>query len=730
MNGAEGTTQAGPGKWLAARWRLWLTIFLLSALGMLSRCGPATAPVTSSPTPEGAPGSVRIDVRPHGAQVSIDGLRSGTTPLSAELSAGSHTVEVQAPGYEPLVQVVDLGAGEEVVLEGQLAPLTKTPASEVMPTSTLRPTATPPNGRDLPSSLPDLLVERARIEIEEPGPCTTGPAPLGLRAVVANRGEADAGPFVVQINDSRVQVPQGLPAGEMVEVWAAGYAAGSENRVVVDVDAHVEESDEDNNVFAQMVPIPTPIVTCTPAPAEPATGSPPPTSTPAAASFVNVREGQFTIATYPYTNFLQQARNETYNVTYQVLDRPAYEASNPMPVQVTYRTLIVENPYLQLTFLPDLGGRLYQVVYKPSGHNLTYRNPVLKPSPWGPAEQGWWLAAGGIEWCLPVEEHGYEWGVPWQISTRPDEQGVTVLLRDSEAADRVRAEIAVRLEADAAAFTIRPRLENPTGAPRAVKYWTNAMLAPGGANAPSADLRFVLPAAVETVTIHSRGDDDLPAYDEPMSWPLFGGQDMSRLGNWNRWLGFFEDPARGEFLAVYDEGYDEGMVRVFDPDVARGAKVFAFGWTDPIAADNWTDDGSGYVEIHGGPAPTFDDSVTLPAGGSLQWTETWYPVAGLGRLCFANTVAALSLSAGGGQAKVGVAVPRPWSGRLLLLLDGQELWRQVVDLQPAQAFRATVPLDDGVPATNLILRLEGADGQAVAQVRAGECAPGPDQGPD
>ncbi|MEJ2211045.1 MAG: DUF5107 domain-containing protein, partial [Anaerolineae bacterium] len=341
-----------------------------------------------------------IDVRPHGAQVSVDGLRSGTTPISVELPAGTHTVEVQAPGYESLIQTVDLGAGQEVVLDSQLAPLATTPASEARPTSTLRPTSTPQD-RDLPPSLPDLLVERVKIEMEVPGPCTTGPAPLGVRAVIANRGEADAGPFVVQINDSQVQVPQGLPAGQTIEVWAEGYAAGSENRVLVDANSQVEESDVDNNLFAQMVPIPTPVVTCTPQPAAegPATGSPPPSPTPTPPPFIAVRESQFSIATYPYVDFLGETLNETYNMTYQVLDWDAYEAANPSPTRLTYRTIIVENEYLQLTFLPDLGGRLYQIVSKSTGHNETYRNPVLKPSPWGPPEQGWWLAAGGIEWC-------------------------------------------------------------------------------------------------------------------------------------------------------------------------------------------------------------------------------------------------------------------------------------------------------------------------------------------
>jgi hypothetical protein len=286
----------------------------------------------------------------------------------------------------------------------------------------------------------------------------------------------------------------------------------------------------------------------------------------------------------------------------------------------------------------------------------------------------------------------------------------------------VRAEVAVRLEAHAAAFTIRPRLENPTETSVPVKYWTNAMLAPGGRNAPSADLVFVLPKEVTAVTIHSRGDDELPGYNERLSWPTFQGQDLSRLGTWNRWLGFFEDPACGGFMATYDEGYDEGMVRIFPADVARGAKVFGVGWRDPIPAENWTDDGSSYVEIHGGPAPTFDQSITLPAGDSLQWTETWYPVAGMGQLCFANERAALNLHKSGDQAELAVTVPRPWSGTLLLLLDGQEQWRQAVSLQPGQSFRHTVALGESMPDAGLVLRLEGPGGQVVAQVREDACA--------
>jgi hypothetical protein len=429
-----------------------------------------------------------------------------------------------------------------------------------------------------------------------------------------------------------------------------------------------------------------------------------------------MREGRIDIPTYNYASFVTQGWNDQFQMAYPVLDRAAYEASTPTASAVSYSTFVVENEYLRLTFLPELGGRLYEVLYKPTGHPVTYRNPVLKPSPWGPPEQGWWLAAGGFEWCLPVEEHGYEWGTPWKLSASGDGQSVTVLLRDSSEPNRVQAEIAIRLQGGHSLFTIRPRLENHADTPMDVKYWTNAMLAPGGANAPSPDLHFVLPEAVTSVTVHSRGDDWLPGYNERMPWPAFNATDLSRLGNWNRWLGFFEDPAAGSFAAVYDRAYDEGMVRIADPSVTQGVKGFAFGWQDPIPASNWTDGQSSYVELHAGPAPTFDDSVTLSPGGHLQWTETWYPAAGLGGIRYANELAALNLLSRDGQVQFAVAVTRHWVGNIVVALNGEELWRQESTIVPGKPYRNSISLGTAAPEIGrLTLRLEGSDGTPTAE---------------
>lgn len=599
--------------------------------------------------------------------------------------------------------------------------------------SIAQPTAPPAT----PAALPDLLPTRMNIQLETGGACNYTSTGLGVKVVIQNIGAGDAGPFAVEVNGVRQDVA-GVAAGATAQLWFGGLVSAGENVAVADAAGQVSESDEGNNRLAERLPIPTLPPTCTPAaptattiaastprptdpPASPvATPVPttpplPPSATPSPRpAAVTVRESTVTIPTYPYASYLSQSWNDTYGIAYATLDRDAYQAANPTPSDVIYRTLVLENSVLRLTFLPELGGRLYEVYYKPTDHRVTYRNPVLKPSPWGPAEQGWWLAAGGIEWCLPVEEHGYEWGVPWAAEITQDAGGATVTLRDTTADDRVRAAIAVRLEAEAGYFTIRPRLENPTGSALAIKYWTNAMLAPGGRNAPSSRLRFVLADAVTAVTVHSRGDDWLPGYNERLAWPVYQGVDFGRLGNWTRWLGFFEDPAAGDFMAVYDEEYDEGLVRVFPATVARGAKAFAFGWANPIAPANWTDDGSSYVEIHGGPAPTFDDTVTLPAGGHLEWTEIWYPVAGLGGLRYANAAAALQLTAQPGLVEVAIAVTRAWTGKAALLIDGAELWRDEVSLVPGQAVhRSFLPAQ--AYSGPVILRLTAADGSVLAE---------------
>ena len=431
----------------------------------------------------------------------------------------------------------------------------------------------------------------------------------------------------------------------------------------------------------------------------------PPTPTSAPTAATQFRVEQIEIPTYPYAQFLSAATDPAVSdYPLLALDRGAYDGSNPQPALVTYDLLVLENRYLRLSILPDLGGRIYECVFKPTGNDEFYRNPVIKPTHWGPAGSehpagaNWWLAAGGLEWGFPVEEHGYEWATKWEYKAKTlTDGGVTVSLTTGDQG-RPFAVVTVTLPPDSATFTVQPRIVDAGDAPFRFKWWDNAMLAPGAANAPGPDLCFILPGS--EVTVHSTGDESLPDPGQGMSWPLYDGRDLSRLGNWKQWLGAFARPsAQGNYVGVYDTAADEGMIRLATGDGARGVKIFAMGWESPIDWHNWTDDGSGYVELHGGLMPTFDDWAELGTGEQITWTETWFPVAGIGHVSYADDGGAVNLRRDGSHVVVGLFPNEPVRGRLEITVAGLDPIGRQVDLAPDRPFYEEISLDGAdVPA--------------------------------
>lgn len=464
----------------------------------------------------------------------------------------------------------------------------------------------------------------------------------------------------------------------------------------------------------------------TPSPAKP-TVSPTATATPTAtwdaSGGVQVNEGVITFSAYNYQAYQTNALDLLFNLAYNRFNYPAFLATPQATTQRTFTTVVMENDYLRLTFLPALGGRLYQVLFKPTGQTLFYNNKVLKPTNWGPAQQSGWLAVGGMEWALPVDEHGYEWGIPWQYSISRSSSSATIRLSDTTSSDRVRAQVSVTLPEHAAYFILHPRIENPTAAPLALQFWINAQVALNNKNV-SPDTEFILPA--DQVYVHSTGDAFIPPAavppdgamgpSAPIGWPVIGGRDLSFYSNWDDYLGVFLDSPQANFMGAYDHAGELGIARVFSPGQVGGAKLFAFG-PNFTQRNVYTDDGSDYFELWGGLPRTFfqNDNVTLAAGESREWEEYWVPFANTGGLSAATRDAVLGLSVRVGQANVGAAATNQGTrGALVLQRDGVEIKRWDLALEPGNAFRDQVAVPDG---GHLKLVLTDPDGTPLAETK-------------
>jgi hypothetical protein len=132
------------------------------------------------------------------------------------------------------------------------------PPPSVTPTGTITPSLT---STPTPSQLlPDLAIDMVRIELQVIS-CLSPGNPLGVRVFFDNIGQAASGSFVVNVNGA-TQTVSGLPASAGGAVFFAG--AGNPVTVTLDSTNLVTESNETNNTFSAMVPVPTAPLPCTP----------------------------------------------------------------------------------------------------------------------------------------------------------------------------------------------------------------------------------------------------------------------------------------------------------------------------------------------------------------------------------------------------------------------------------------------------------------------------------
>ncbi|HUS14206.1 MAG TPA: DUF5107 domain-containing protein [Chloroflexia bacterium] len=400
---------------------------------------------------------------------------------------------------------------------------------------------------------------------------------------------------------------------------------------------------------------------------------------------VSLGEAQVTLPTYGY---------EAGFVPPEAGRPAAYPGLNPAAVGPArprgYRLITLENRYLRLAIMPELGGRLYSVLYKATGHEELYRNPVVKPSPFG--ARGWWLGVGGAEWAFPTDEHGLLEYVPWTATSRRDGDGsATVTLQATDRQTGLQGTGEIRLGPDEAAYSLRVTLTNPTGGAQRTQLWINTMLAPGGANRVPRSSTWTLPGTA--LIVHSSDDPGAPAAGTRITWPRLAGRDLSDYSNWNGYLGAFvaPDARTGDYAALYNREADEGMVRVGPPvSTAQGIKIFGFGpHFDP---NTYTDDDSSYAELWGGYLPTFADMMLLAPQATIGWTERWQPVAGLGGVRFANGWG--SLNVGGGLLRLAPA--RPSAGTVIVRRGGTEVARKPFEVLPGAVLTLPVPDSGGL----------------------------------
>jgi tetratricopeptide (TPR) repeat protein len=385
---------------------------------------------------------------------------------------------------------------------------------------------------------------------------------------------------------------------------------------------------------------------------------------------------------------------------HQVVDRVFDEKEDR-----AYTALFLENRYLKIMILPELGGRVQMALDKTNGYHFVYYNRVIKPALVGLA--GPWIS-GGIEFNWPQHHRPSTFEpLDWRISAHPD-GAATVWCAEIERMFRTRGAHGFRLYPGRAYLEIDVRLSNRTDVPQTMLWWANPAVHVGD------DYQSVFPPDVHAVMDH--GKRDVSAF--PIATGTYykvnyaPGTDISRYKNIPVPTSYMAYRSDFDFLGCYDHAARAGMLHIADHHLVPGKKQWTWGTSDFGRA--WerqlTDADGPYIELMCGAfTDNQPDFSWLMPGEEKRFMQVFMPYKLIGPPKNASTEAAVSLDLDGAQARIGVYTTRPRVVRVRLLRGDAALYDRAHDLSPETALLATV----GIPADARPqeLRLQALEGE-------------------
>lgn len=240
----------------------------------------------------------------------------------------------------------------------------------------------------------------------------------------------------------------------------------------------------------------------------------------------------------------------------------------------TYRALFLENEYLKVTCLPELGGRLHSVLDKTTGQEMFHLNRVIKPSMI--AMRGAFIS-GGVEWNAGPQVHTVTILSPVDAVVGMGDDGAPYLeVSNLEETLRTRWTVRVTLPPGRAYLDEQIRIFNPVDAINPYYFWNCT------AFSAKAGTRFIYPMTLGT---DHNGD-------RFFNWPIHEGKDLSWLKNYERSASVFAVDCVFDFFGAYDVDADRGVVQVADHYALSGKKAWTWGTWDFgfVSQDNLTDD--------------------------------------------------------------------------------------------------------------------------------------------
>jgi tetratricopeptide (TPR) repeat protein len=445
------------------------------------------------------------------------------------------------------------------------------------------------------------------------------------------------------------------------------------------------------------------------------------------------------------------------------LEKRVYQGSSgkvyPLPftdriaeekVNHRWKAVWLENKYLRVMVLPEIGGRIHIAQDKTNNYDFVYRQNVIKPALVGLA--GPWIS-GGVEFNWPQHHRpGTFLPVDMEMEAHPNGSR-TVWLSEHDPMSRMKGMHGICLHPDRAFIEIKVRVYNRTPLTQTFLWWTNI------ATRVHESYQSFFPPDVHNVADHAkraisdyplckryyygvnygeRGRKGVPKEEQPGDFipPHCGGKspvdyrpdDLSWYANISTPCSYMCAGSDGDFFGGYDHARQAGIIHVANHHISPGKKQWTWGNHDfGYAWDrNLTDQDGPYIELMAGVyTDNQPDFSFLRPGETKNWSQFLYPIQKIGPADHANLEAAVTLKREARQAGIGVSVSGDFpQAKILLEKDGEILFEWKADLGPGQAFVTKCePRIRNWELSDLILRVCTHNGREIIAYRPNSSGP-------
>jgi tetratricopeptide (TPR) repeat protein len=437
----------------------------------------------------------------------------------------------------------------------------------------------------------------------------------------------------------------------------------------------------------------------------------------------------FTIPTYgigkPEKNPIFLEKRVYQGSSGVVYPHPVIEKILDEKTDKEWNAVFIENKYLKIMILPELGGRIQMAFDKTKNRHFVYYNQVIKPALVGLT--GPWIS-GGIEFNWP-QHHRPSTYEPVDHSIEENSDGSkTVWCSEVERMFRTKGMMGFTLHPDKAYLEIKVKLYNRTPQPQTFLWWANPAVHVNDA------YQSVFPPDVNAVFDHGKRDvSRFPvATGTYYKVDYSAGVDISRYKNIPVPTSYMAINSKYNFVGGFENDSKGGMLHVANHHVSPGKKQWTWGNSDfGVAWDrNLTDNDGPYIELMCGVfTDNQPDFSWIMPYEERTFNQYFMPYRDLGVVKNATREAMINLEFEDGKAIIKAYCTGEYLGaNVCLSKKGQMVLEDRFDFNPEKSYEKIIPVDSDAKHSDYCLSILTNEGNVLVswQPEKEEIGPIPD----